>query len=241
MSAGKPLTISFFAYFFGFFLPMSTPAFAQEGALAQGHPIPRFALSASHQDNISPPASSMPKSNSMPWVSSSIGGAPAMMPMQGRTAQSRPIAALPMIPPPAASEDRPNSYMEEYQVSWSPWIQNLANRWHRVLKDSEELLGVEFQTARPALIQFTCYADGRIGNVVLRQSSGVPVYDKMQVLSLMEVAPLEPFPQGTQKRSITLIQGWESHLKQPGEQEFNTRAFANRYPLEKVNRWISKQ
>lgn len=238
MSAGKLLAISVPTYFLTFFLPFLPPAQAQEGALTQAG-VPRFALSATHQDEISPRANG--PMSSMPWVSSSLGAGPAMMPMQGRTAESRPIAALPMIPPPTASEDRPNSYMEEYQVSWSPWIQNLANRWHRILKDSEELLGVEFQTARPALIQFTCYADGRIGNVVLRQSSGVPVYDKMQILSLMEAAPLEPFPPGTQKRSITLIQGWESHLKQPGEQEFNSRAFANKYPLEKVNRWISKQ
>ncbi|MBX9687248.1 MAG: TonB C-terminal domain-containing protein, partial [Candidatus Obscuribacterales bacterium] len=116
-----------------------------------------------------------------------------------------------------------------------------AGRWHRNLRYAERMTGLKFQTPRPALIQFSCYADGSIRNVVLRQSSGVPAYDRLQIAALMQTAPLAPFPQGTVKRSITLLQGWESHFKRPGEEDFQAGNFADRYPKEKVSRWVKQQ
>ena len=219
---------------------------AQEGGFSQRSPIPKFSLSVSKQDSILHPKQEFVQnkvldSSSVPWVNSGTAAPTRKAPLiaqNPRTESGQPPAM--MVPAPPAMDDRPNSYLEEYQVNWSPWISNLANRWHGILKDSETLIGVEFHTTRAALIQFTCYADGRIGNVFLRQSSGIPVYDRMQILSLMECGPLEPFPPGTQKSQITLIQGWESHRKRPGEQEFNTRAFAERYSQEKVSKWVSQ-
>jgi len=150
-------------------------------------------------------------------------------------------AAPKQVPLQGVEDDRPNSYLDEYQVNWAPWMQHLAGEWHGILKEAEGCLNAQFQTARPALIQFTCYADGRIGNVVLRQSSGVPVYDRLQIAALMEAAPLPPFPQGTAKRQITLMQGWESHIQQPGEADFDARNYVSRFPQEKVKRWVSSQ
>lgn len=242
----------------------SSTAIAQEGNFNQSSPIPKFSLQVSKQDSILRPEQNFAQKkvlDPMPWVNSAPAPAKKSAPPQIASAITQapmPPSFAPvspqvphhltpqtpqqaMVPSPPALDDRPNSYLEEYQVNWSPWISTLANRWHTILRDSETLVGVEFQTSKPALIQFTCYADGRIGNVFLRQSSGIPVYDRMQILSLMECGPLDPFPPGTQKRSVTLIQGWESHRKRPGEQQFNTRAFADRYPQERVSKWVSTQ
>lgn len=154
----------------------------------------------------------------------------------GASKQGKVTAAA--IPAPMSlDEERPNSYLQEYQVDWAPWVANLATRWYQNLRGTEELFGLCFQTPKPALIQFTCYADGHIGNVILKQSSGVIAYDKIQIVSLAHVQPLPPFPRGTQRKSITLLQGWESHCKKPGEEDFQPWNFATKYPREKVTRW----
>ncbi len=67
------------------------------------------------------------------------------------------------------------------------------------------------------------------------------MYDELQIASLMQVAPLAPFPKGTAKNSITLVQGWESHRKRPGESDFQANQFAAKYGMEKVSRWAGSQ
>lgn len=204
---------------------------AQEANFNHRSPIPKFSLSASVQDTI---LSRDSGSLQNPGILTSLAPQPVPLPaLPQRT-------ALQKLPPVQADDDRPNSYLEEYNVSWSPWVTHLASKWHQILRGCEEVMGVEFHTPRPALIQFTCYADGHIGNVVLRQSSGIPVYDRLQVASLMEVKPL-PFPPGTARKSVTLIQGWESHVKRPGEQDFQPWNFASQFPQERVSRWTSRQ
>ncbi len=228
----------------------SNAAFAQEGNFASRSQTPKFSLSASMQDTLLKQAGAQ-----------NPGGADVMAPIPVNLPPSSRIAALPGVPAgmrnipapkpilPQATmrpqngtvdDDRPNSYLEEYNVNWSPWVAHLASHWHEILRGCEEVLAMQFHTARPALIQFTCYADGHIGNVILRQSSGIPVYDRLQIASLMEVRPL-PFPPGTVRKSVTLIQGWESHVKQPGEADFQPWNFANRYPQERVSKWVSSQ
>lgn len=142
---------------------------------------------------------------------------------------------------PAIPADNPEidkSYLQEYAVDWSGWIARLADRWYYVLRMNEEVVGNEFITARPALIQFTCYSNGQIGNMALKQTSGNPAYDRLQMIALMQAAPLPAFPQGTHRSSITLVQGWESHIKQAGEQDFVPGSFGKGFPMEKVKQWI---
>ncbi len=134
--------------------------------------------------------------------------------------------------------DAPGAFMSE-QVDWSRWVSLMADRWFYVLRNAESQLGVQFMTSRPALIQFTCYADGTIGNIVLRQSSGVPAYDRLQVASLLQAVPTPPFPAGTRRSSITLVQGWESHPKQPGESDFQPGTFGKNFPVENVRKWCA--
>ncbi|MBS1953878.1 MAG: TonB C-terminal domain-containing protein [Cyanobacteria bacterium SZAS-4] len=144
--------------------------------------------------------------------------------------------SVPAIPADNAEPDK--SYLQEYAVDWSGWIARLADRWYYVLRMNEEVVGNEFVTARPALIQFTCYNNGQIGNMVLKQTSGNPAYDRLQMIALMQAAPLPAFPQGTHRTSITLVQGWESHIKQAGEQDFVPGSFGKGFPMEKVKQWI---
>lgn len=144
-----------------------------------------------------------------------------------------------MIPQqPQQNDDTPGSFMQEYNVDWSHWVSTQADRWFYILRSAETQLGVRFDTPRPALIQFTCYADGSIGNLVLKQSSGVPAYDRLQVEALLATMPTMPFPKGTVRKSITLCQGWESHRKRPGETDFQPGSFGRDFPLERVRQWL---
>jgi hypothetical protein len=152
------------------------------------------------------------------------------------------ISKAPLVPGLDASSklaDPPidNSYLSEYNVDWSHWISTHADRWYYTLKASEEMLGLHFVTLRPAMIKYTCYADGSIGNLVLKQSSGVPVYDRLQMETLVATMPTMPFPRGTHRTSITLCQGWESHPRQPGESDFQLGSFGKNFPKERVSQW----
>ncbi len=171
--------------------------------------------------------------------SSALG---ALAPKQAPPPQMAYAAATQETSVPAIPADNPDvidkSYMQEYAVDWSGWIARLADRWYYVLRMSEEVVGNEFITARPALIQFTCYSNGQIGNMMLKQTSGNPAYDRLQMIALMQAAPLPAFPQGTHRTSITLVQGWESHIKQAGEQDFVPGSFGKGFPMEKVKQWI---
>ena len=150
-----------------------------------------------------------------------------------------PAAPMGTLAGKAQQDDTPGAFMHEYNVDWSTWVSSLADKWFYVLRTSENGLGVQFMTPRPALIQFTCYADGTIGNIFLKQSSGVPVYDQLQISTLMLVIPNAPFPHGTKRTSITLIQGWESHQKHTGESDFQPGSFGKDFPAERVRQWVA--
>jgi hypothetical protein len=77
--------------------------------------------------------------------------------------------------------------------------------------------------------------------VILRQSSGNVIYDHLQMLALVQTAPLPQFPAGTKRHSITLILGWESHIKQPGEEDYTPGSFGKNFPLEKVREWVTRK
>lgn len=128
-------------------------------------------------------------------------------------------------------------YLQEYNVDWSRWISAEADRWYYTLKSTEMFLGMRFTTVRPAMIEFTCYADGTIGNVSLKQSSGIPIYDRLQIEALLATMPTPPFPAGTQRTRVTLCQGWESHPQRPGESDFQPGSFGKSYPKERVRQW----
>lgn len=144
-------------------------------------------------------------------------------------------------PPTSGAVTKASSSLEDYSINWSPWMRVLADRWFGNLQCAEHASGYRFHTLRPAMIQFTCYADGQIGNVVLKQSSGIAYYDRLQMATLLASAPLPPFPQGTERKSLTLVQGWESHRKEAGEREFEPTEFAARFPQEKVSRWVASE
>jgi hypothetical protein len=152
----------------------------------------------------------------------------------------RTAMAAPTVNPVAnrAPEEPDRSYLQEYSVDWRGWLAKFADRWYYLLRVHEEQFDAEFVTARPALFQFTCYSNGAIGNLSLRQSSGNPVYDRLQMVALMEAAPLPPFPTGTRRTNISLVQGWESHVKQPGESGYVPGSFGSGFPLEKVKQWV---
>lgn len=167
--------------------------------------------------------------------------------------QARPVGGLPGFSNPAnyqlqgnaindqripEAQQAPQPYLTEYDVDWSGWISQMAARWHYNLRRLEAQSNVCFVTERPALIQFTCAANGQVGNFSLKQSSGIYAYDQLQMLALSQVTPLPPFPKGTRCATITLVQGWESHAKQPGEIGFDPRAFGRRFPMEKVQQWV---
>jgi hypothetical protein len=148
------------------------------------------------------------------------------------------MAAPPVNPVAKRPPDDDRSYLQEYNVDWRGWIAGFADRWYYLLHVHEEEFDSEFVTVRPALFQFTCYSNGQIGNVSLKQSSGNPVYDQLQMVALVQAAPLPHFPAGTQRTHITLVQGWESHLKQPGESGYVPGSFGGGFPMEKVNKWV---
>ncbi len=126
--------------------------------------------------------------------------------------------------------------MREYDIDWSKWIGTFADRWYFALRRMEEASGMQFYTLRPAQIHFTCLANGQIGNVYLKQSSGVPAYDRLQMIALSQVA-VPPFPRGTRHTSVTLVQGWESHQKRPGESDYIPGSFGRGFPKENVREW----
>lgn len=218
---------------------------AQESGFgSQSSPVPKFNLQVSKDDMLKDPGAPAIAAGNMapggfitaaPNPGQAPPSAPTLPPALRQALEQAKLRAM------QANNDKPNSYLEEYNVNWAPWIAAMANTWYGNLRYHEKSYGIQFHTARPALIQFTCYADGHIGNVVLRQSSGIPVYDELQMAALMQVAPLAPFPKGTAKNSITLVQGWESHRKRPGESDFEPSQFANRYQMERVSRWAGTQ
>ncbi len=126
--------------------------------------------------------------------------------------------------------------MREYDVDWSKWIGTFADRWYFALRRMEEASGMQFYTVRPAQIHFTCLANGQIGNVYLKQSSGVQAYDRLQMLALSQVV-VPPFPRGTKHTSVTLVQGWESHQRRPGESDYLPGSFGRGFPKENVREW----
>jgi hypothetical protein len=171
-----------------------------------------------------------------------------------------PVQAIPAIPtlqaaaqqeqsqtPNLAAEQSANTIesdlaqdvkMREYNVDWSSWLAKVADRWYFMLQLCEQATGSTFVTIRPALIQFTCYSNGTIGNVMLKQSSGSPVYDRVQMVALMQSMPVPPFPYGTHRQTITLVQGWESHYRRPGESDYIPGSFGKGFPMEKVKEWV---
>lgn len=136
-------------------------------------------------------------------------------------------------------EFKPSGYGQEYNVDWSGWMTAQADKWYYSLRTTEHQIGIQFVTARPAMIQYTCYADGRIADLVLKQSSGVPAYDRLQIQTLLSTAPAAPFPAGSHRTSITLCQGWESHKKRAGDSEFQTGSFGQGFPAERVRQWFA--
>jgi len=151
---------------------------------------------------------------------------------------SRLPAGYEQIGSPAAAKpaemEEPGAFMKEKNVDWSHWVGGVADRWYYVLQQFEEAANVEFQTVRPALIQFTCYNNGQVGNVSLKQSSGNLIYDNLQMLALVHTVPLPAFPAGTMRTSITLVEGWESHEQRPGEHAYQPGSFGKGFPMEKV-------
>lgn len=122
----------------------------------------------------------------------------------------------------------------ESGVDWSKWVSQLADRWFLNLKNLEFRSAKVYRTARPALIRFTCYRNGTIGGVWLRQSCGVPEYDKMQIEALKRCTPLPAFPEGSVRMSYTLLQGWECHPREAGETDFKPGSFGKDFPVEHV-------
>lgn len=131
-----------------------------------------------------------------------------------------------------------NGQVKEYNVDWSSWVSQLADRWFFALRSMEESSGIKFFTPRAALIQFTCYANGQVGNICLRQSCGVPAYDRLQVYALLAVTPLPPFPTGTKRTSMTLIEGWDAHPVATAGDDYQPGSFGKKFPKEKVQSWV---
>lgn len=162
-------------------------------------------------------------------------GASASMPAHISLAQqplNAGVSAMEAQPAPAQTQQQ----MREYDVDWSKWIGAFADRWYFALRRMEEASGMQFYTVRPAQIHFTCLANGQIGNVYLKQSSGVPAYDRLQMIALSQVA-VPPFPRGTRHTSVTLVQGWESHQRRPGESDYVPGSFGRGFPKENVREW----
>lgn len=155
----------------------------------------------------------------------------------GLTLPEQPQVMQPRQPEPP--RERPASSMIEYGVDWSRWVSVLADRWFYNLKRLEDQSGLQFHTQRPCLIKFTCYPNGAIADIVLKQSSGVPVYDQLQAQALLQCQPVQPFPQGTQRTSFTLVQGWESHPRRHGEQDYRPGSFGQGFPVEIVKQWMN--
>ncbi len=159
--------------------------------------------------------------------------------LQNQTAFLNQAASSAALNARAAESDLASDVrLREYNVDWASWIAKLADRWYFVLRSFEQAGGMQFVTQGPALFQFTCYENGTIGNIIMKQSSGNPIYDRLQVLALMQAMPIPPFPNGTHRQTITLVQGWESHLRQAGETEYIPGSFGKGFPMEKVREWV---
>ncbi|GEM_PF-4943338 len=219
---------------------LPTAVMAQEPAVKRQAP---FKLNAQVNQNpqLSREAGDTLLSHLAPAQQQASGLLPTGAPSQAKVPQSAagfnpnvPLAARVS----AEAQQAPQPYLSEYDVDWSGWISQMAARWHYNLKRLEAQSNVCFVTERPALIQFTCASNGQVGNFSLKQSSGIYAYDQLQMLALSQVTPLPPFPKGTRCATITLLQGWESHAKQPGESGFDPRAFGRRFPMEKVQQWV---
>ncbi|HEY9759806.1 MAG TPA: TonB C-terminal domain-containing protein [Oculatellaceae cyanobacterium] len=126
----------------------------------------------------------------------------------------------------------------EYNVDWASWLSKVADRWFFILDQYERQSGTHYVTRQPALFRFTCYNNGQIANVMMKQSSGNDIYDRMQMVALMQSMPVPPFPAGTRRQTITLVQGWESHVRQAGESDYVPGSFGRGFPMEKVTQWV---
>ncbi|HEY9776044.1 MAG TPA: hypothetical protein V6C81_19935 [Planktothrix sp.] len=223
---------------------ITAPAFAGS-AVTEGTPAPAakksFSLSAQMTDR---PQLSRTEIDSGAIAPIKQPASPAISYLgQSQAAQFRPPAArtTAATPPSGPPVDAAHASLLERNVDWSGWVSKEADRWYYMLRTFENGLNAQFVTERAALFQFTCYDDGRISNVMLRQSSGNVIYDHLQMLALMQTAPLLQFPAGTKRHSITLILGWESHIKQAGEDDYTPGSFGKNFPMEKVREWVKKK
>jgi hypothetical protein len=200
-----------------------------------------FSLQAEVDDQIAPPSQEqrpqlsrqdvavVPPQAQPPMARFDIGAD------QGVTLPEQPQRAQTPSPP----QERPASSMLEYGVDWSRWVSALADRWYFNLKNLEDRSGLQFHTVRPCLIKFTCYPNGAIAEMTLKQSSGVPMYDQLQAQALLQCQPVAPFPQGTQRTNFTLVQGWESHPRKHGESDYRPGSFGRGFPVEVVKQWMN--
>jgi hypothetical protein len=126
----------------------------------------------------------------------------------------------------------------EYNVDWASWLAKVADRWFFILDQYERSTQQHYVTLRPALFRFTCYNTGQIANITLKQSSGNATYDRLQMVALIQSMPVPQFPVGTRRQTITLVQGWESHVRQAGESDYVPGSFGRGFPMEKVTEWV---
>lgn len=127
----------------------------------------------------------------------------------------------------------------EYNVDWASWLAKVADRWFFILDQYEKSTGQHYVTLRPALFKFTCYNTGQIANIAMKQSSGNVTYDRLQMVALIQSMPVPQFPAGTRRQTITLVQGWESHVRQAGESDYIPGSFGRGFPVEKVTQWVN--
>jgi hypothetical protein len=128
--------------------------------------------------------------------------------------------------------------MAEYGVDWSAWISRLADLWFFNLKKLTDRSEYEFHITTPTRLEFTCWPNGRITDISIKRSSGVPLYDQLQIEALKHTKS-PAFPAGTQKPSKTLVLGWDSHpRKAANEQTYRPGSFDPGVSLEKIKQWI---
>ncbi len=141
------------------------------------------------------------------------------------------------VAPTATPASRPRGKgLDGTAVDWSQWANELADRWYKNLVVLERKSGKGFNTLRPAKIRFTCYPDGSIKKIAVFRSCGIAQYDRMQIEALKKAQPLIGFPAGTKKKSITMLQGWESRKKQAGEKDFELGSYGKKMPVERVRK-----
>lgn len=170
------------------------------------------------------------------------GGGPASRPSgtadQGKQTGDGAASGDKPAAPPAKKPSSPSASAGKgiggIRVDWSDWANTLADRWYARLIEMEKKSGRSYSTARPARIRFTVYPDGSIKNISLKTSCGVPSYDKLQIEALKAIAPLPPFPAGSNKKSMTMVQGWESRALKRGERDFQPGSYGKRFPSEKL-------